>query len=476
MTTTSSLSAATFTAGGLATGMDTNSMIEKLVELESQPITDLTTKQSNLNVRVAALTDLITKLKALDTAATDLGKNGVFATKATSSNSAFSAVTGSGAAPGSYSVEVTSLATAARWRSDAFGASSSLAAGTLTLTVQGKSYPAADPKTGVQTPITIAAGDTLADVAYKIRQSGAPVSAVALTDADGKSYLSISSLATGKPLDGGTDLAIDFQRGQGATGDDLDFGTPTATAATNATVYVDGLRFVRTSNTATDVIPGVTLTLTRKAPGAPEDLAVATDQDGTRARLQKFADAYNAVMTLVQRQLNVNKDTDRDRTLAGDGVVRDLQAKLQKLLVGKVSGLGSVRTLADLGLKTGRDGSLSLDSTTLNRALSTDPAAVNAIFSSSGGIASMVDALVKAETETVTINGKVHSGLLVADQESLNRTIADLDKQKASLQLRVDAFRQNLVSSFTAMETTVSSLKSIGTYLTNQFASSSSSK
>jgi flagellar hook-associated protein 2 len=475
--TTSSISAAKFSAGGLATGMDTNSIIDQLVQLESRPITDLTTKQSNLNVKVAALADLITKLKALDTAATDMGQNGVFATKATSTNTAFSSVPGSTAAPGRYSVEVQTLATAAKWRSDAFASGDAVAAGTLTLTVQGKSYPLANATTGVQTPISIAQGDTLANIAYKIRQSGAPVSAVALTDADGNSYLSISSLATGQPLDGGTDLAVAFARDGGATGSSLDFGAPTLSHATNATVFVDGLRFVRTSNSFGDVVPGVTLNLTKQAPGEPEDLVVATDQSGTGARLQKFVDAYNAVMTLVQRQLNVTKSTDRERSLAGDGVVRDLQTKLQRLITTRVSGLGSVRSLADLGVKTARDGSLSVDASTLGKALAADPSAVNALFSTAGsGITAAVDELVRIETQTVTVAGKSQSGLLVSDQESLNRTITALDKQKATLQLRIDAFRQNLVAQFTAMETAVSGLKNMGTFLTNQFASWSNSK
>jgi len=476
MATTSSISAAKFTASGLATGMDTNSIIEQLVQLESQPITDLTTKQSNLKVQVSALADLITKLKALGTAATDLGQSGVFATKATSTNTAFSATPGTGAAPGRYSVEVQAMATAAKWRSSGFAGTDVVAGGTLTLTVGGKSYPPADPVTGVQTPITIAQGDTLVNVAYKIRQSGAPVSAVALTDADGNSYLSITSLATGRPLDGGTDLALAFTRAGGATGNSLDFGTPTYTAAANAAVLVDGLRFVRTSNSFADVVPGVTLGLNRQAPGAPEDLVVATDATATQARLQKFVDAYNGIMTLVQRQLAVTKDTDRERSLVGDRAVRDLQTQLQKLIVGKVQGLGNVRTLADLGVETARDGSISIDSATLGKALTNDPAAVNAIFSTAGsGLAATVTALVKSETQSVTVNGRSRSGLLVADQERLNKLISDMDGRKAQLQLRIDAFRQKLVAQFTAMETTVSGLKSLGTFLTNQFNSWSSS-
>jgi flagellar hook-associated protein 2 len=459
--------AATFSVGGLASGMDTNSIIDQLVALESQPITNIKTQQSNINVQISALADLISSVKALDTAAADLGTNGIYAAKPTSTNTAFSATPGTGAAPGRYSVEVNQLATAARWRSSAFTSGQALAAGKLTLTVQGQQYPPADSATG---PISILATDTLTDVAYKIRTSGAPVSAIALTDADGNSYLSLASLTTGRPLDGGDDLALSFTPDAGATGTSVyDAATsPAVTHGTNATVYVDGLRFVRASNTVADVIPGVTLNLSKQAPGAPEDLVIATDPDATQARLKKFVDAYNATMTLVQRQLNVTKDTDRTRTLSGDAAVRDLQTRLQKLIVSPVGDLQGVRTLADVGIKTERNGSLSIQTDVLNAALARDPSAVNALFSTAGtGLAATVHAMMQAETQSVT-------GVLIADQDGLQKRVNDLDDETAKLQLRVDAFRANLVKQFTAMETTVSGLKNMGTFLTNAFAKSTS--
>ncbi len=466
---TTSVGSPTFTAGGLASGLDTNSIIDQLVTLESQPNTDIKNQQSDINVQISALADLINSVNSLDTAAADLGTNGVFAAKTTSSNTAFSASPGTGAVPGRFSVEVSQLATAARWRSSAFTSGQALAAGTLTLTVQGKQYPPADSPTG---PIAITATDTLADVAYKIRTSGAPVSAIALTDADGNSYLSLASLATGQPLDGSADLALSFTAANGTTGTPIyDAATsPAVTHGTNATLYVDGLRFVRSGNTVTDVLPGVSLDLEQQAPGAPEDLVIATDPDATTARLQKFVDAYNATMKLVQRQLNVTKDTDRSRTLAGDAAVRDLQGRLQKLIVSSVGSLQGVRTLADIGIKTERDGSLSIQSDVLDAALARDPNAVNALFSTAGtGLSAAVHSLVQSETQAGT-------GVLVADQAGLQKRVSDLDDQTATLQLRIDAFRQNLVNQFAAMETTVSGLKTMGTFLTNAFGSSSSGK
>ena len=237
-------------------------------------------------------------------------------------------------------------------------------------------------------------------------------------------------------------------------------------AAVNASVKVDNITFSRRTNTISDAIPGTTLTL-KKEGGAAEDLVVSTDADGTKARLQKFVDAYNAVTAIVQKQLTPDKDTDRTKTLAGDSTVRTLQAKLQALVATSVGSSGDVRTLADVGVKTAKDGSLSVDSTVLTKALERNPAAVNALFSTKDtGLADVVGALVTAQTRS-------GDGLLVNRQAGINRTITSLDEQAARIQLHIDSFRLTLEKQFAAMENTVSNLKSMGTFLTSMSSSSS---
>jgi flagellar hook-associated protein 2 len=448
-----------FRASGLASGMDTASIVDQLVALESRPLAKLQTRQSGLKTQISALADIISKLNALSTAAKDLGTNGVFATRSASINDAFAATPGTAAVPGRYRVEVKELAQASKWRSGAFGPGEAMAGGSLQLTVQGTTYD----------PITIADSTSLADVAYAIRQSGAPVSAVVLSDGT-SSYLSVTAQDTGFPLDetAADALQVALTPDGGATGKLPAFAE--IEPATNALVAIDGLDFTRTSNSLSDALPGVTLALKKKAVGAPEDLVVATDNEGTKVRLQKFVDAYNDVMKLVQRQLAVTKDTDRTRTLAGDGSVRALQAELHRAITAKVPELENtgVRTLADLGVKTARDGSLSIDTAALDRALSRDPAAVNALFSTaSSGLAAVVEGMVTAQTRS-------GDGVLVARQDGLDRTVKDLDKQAEAMQRRLDAFRENLVKQFTAMENTVSGLKSIGSFLSNWTIQSSS--
>ena len=162
--------AATFQAGGLASGLDTNTIVDKLVQIQSRPLDLLRKRQGALRTQVSLLGELASKLSALRDAARSLADGGVLALKPTSANVSFTASPGSNAVAGSYSVQVTALAQAAKARSQAFAAGEVVQGGTLSLTVQGTAYA-----------VTVADGSVLEDVAAAIRLSGAPVSAVVRT-------------------------------------------------------------------------------------------------------------------------------------------------------------------------------------------------------------------------------------------------------------------------------------------------------
>jgi flagellar hook-associated protein 2 len=467
--------AGSITASGLVSNIDTASIVDQLVALESRPITLLKKQQSAFKTQVSVLGDIISKLAALEAATKELGASGVLAAKVGSTNDAFSATPGTGALAGRYAVRVDQLAQASKWRSAGYDTpASGVLAGTLQLTVKGVTYPNTVPAT----PITITDNMSLSDVAYAIRQSGAPVSATILTGWDAVnskavSYLSITARDTGYTAASGpgSALTVQFTPGTG-TGKDPAFAE--TQAAQNAAFNVDGVDFVRETNTVTDALAGVTLALKKgavspAATGTVEDLVLNTDPDATRAKLQKFVDAYNGVMTLVQRQLAVTKDTDRTTTLAGDSSVRALQGRLQSILTNVVSGLPGVRTLADLGVKTAKDGALSIDSTTFSGALARDPAALDALFSTATtGLADYVSGLVQQQV-------RASDGILTSRQSGLNARIRAMDDQAAALQRRVDAFKANLVKQFTAMETTLSNLKATSSFLAAQTAKTSTS-
>jgi flagellar hook-associated protein 2 len=467
-TTTSTTSASSLGVGGLISGIDTTSIVNALVAQQQAPITRLQKQQGAFKTQVSALGDIISKLQDLRTAAQAFSKGGALAAKVTSGNSAFTAAAGAGSQAGSYSVRVDQLAKPSKWMSAGFGAATDVVAGgTLSLSMGGKTYD----------PITTD-GMTLADLAYAVRQSGAPVSATILSGWDtannrAVSYLSISSLKPGytpgsTPPDS---LSIGFTAGAGGG---TAPGLQQTQAAQNALFNVDGVDYVRASNTVSDALPNVTLSLKQGAvspatQGTAEELSLENDQAATTANLQKFADAYNAAMSLVQKALAVTKDTDRTTTLAGNASVRTLQGLLHGVISHVVPGLAGVRTLADVGLKSNRDGSLTVDATTLTDAMGRDPSAIDTIFSTAtDGISDFVTTLVDRQTST-------GSGILALGQRGLNNRIDAIDTQIAQMQLRVDAYKNGLLAQFTAMEDTLSSLKATSNYLTSQ-ASSSSNK
>jgi flagellar hook-associated protein 2 len=457
--------AGTITTGGLASGLDTNSIVDKLVQLESQPIALLQTQQAGVRSQVSALGGIASKLSALQAAAKSLADAGALGITTSSSNATFAAAPGSSATAGSYQVNVTQLATSARALSQAFTADQ-VRGGKLTLDMGEESYV-----------VDIQDGSSLSDVAFAIRQKGAPVSATVLDDGRGNRYLSITALDSGYPPTGapGDALAISFSAGAGATQ-----GTAPAfavTAARNAWLTVDGVTFERASNTVSDVIPGVTLTLKSPSAGAvpgadgdppsggtAETLTLANDTGGTQKKLQGFVDAYNALMAAIQSNLNPADSTDRSSTLAGSSSLRSLQSRIQALISSSATGRDTgIRSLADLGIKTGSDGTLSIDSETLGKALGKDAAAVNEIFSTaSTGMSAALESL----ATTFTRPG---DGLLTMQQDNLNRRIKEMDDTVADLQSRVAGYRELLVQQFAAMEQVVSQMQGLGSFLLNTF-------
>ncbi len=441
--------------GGLASGLDTNSIIDKLVQLQTVPLTKLQDQQSACKTQISLLADLASRLNQLQAAASNLGSSGVLSFQATSSNASFSAAPGTGATAGSFAVQVKALATAAKWRSAGLAPDGTLPSGTLNITVGGVVYP---PAGG----IALDGSTTLDSLAAAIRATGAPVSVTVLDDGT-KKYLSITNLATGysgapdDPEAQGKALELDFSQ----LGDGF-FSAPTLDhQATNADFLVDGVEFTRTSNTVSDAIPGTTLTL--KSEKAPEEtLSIGSDVSGTQANLQKFVDAYNGLMSALQKQTAVTPDTDRSTTLAGDVNVRSLQERLQTITSSIVSGRGTVHGLADLGVKTNPDdGTLTIDQGALSAAIARDPVAVNAVFAQAKtGVAQRLSAIATDYSST--------TGLLSSEQTNLKQKVSAMDDQAAALQARITAYHDQLVKQYAAMENIVAKFKSIGDYLTAQ--------
>jgi flagellar hook-associated protein 2 len=440
---------ATFRAGGLASGLDSNTIIDKLMELESQPIKLVQTRQAAVKTQISSLATIRSKLSDLATAGRNLASAGAVATTVGSTATGYDAVTGTGAVAGRHTVKVTGLASAASALSTPFGSSTApVNAGRFDFTVQGKDYG-----------FDVAPGSTLADVAYQIRQSGAPVSATLINDGS-QTFLSLMNNETGNPTTGAALAITDPSNILGLT----------VKAATPASLTVDGLPITRQSNSVGDVIPGVTINL-KSLTTTDETLVINNNTAGTQANITNFVDAYNGVLKLVQDQLTSVPGSDRASSLAGDSSLRGLQSALHKLMTTQVnpSATATIRSLADIGLKTDRDGTLSVDTATLTKALGRDAQAVNDLFSTA------TTGLGAVTQKTVDVYGNFTNGLLSTRSKGLANTVKQMDDQIAAMNLRLDVRKTTLINQFTAMEKVVSSVKSTGTFL-NQIGSGGASK
>lgn len=433
----------TFTAGGLASGLDTNSIVDKLVALESAPITKNSTYQAALTVQISTLGDLSSKIKALATSASTLA-NGVAQSSVVTTPSGITAVAGTGALPGRYAITVNEVATTAKARSGQFdSASSTVAGGTLALHVKGVAYN-----------IDITANSDLSSAAKQINASGAPVSASVISDGT-KFYLSLANRDTGKPIGSAIDGALTVDS------DPTGLGMHVTQNAVNASIMVDDLPVESQSNQITTAIPGVTLNVVAKQTTAA-DMVISSDSSRSKTNLQGFVDAYNGIMASLQQSLRPDPKSPPPAGATPDGtLVLGIERKLQSLLSTQVVTNGAHRTLADIGVKLQNDGTVKIDDATFNAAISGDSRGVDAIFSTTTtGIAALTKALSTTFTDPV-------DGQLISRQTSLKKNIKDLEAANQRLQTHVDNFKLQLQTQFSRMESLIASYNSIGTFLTN---------
>lgn len=216
-------------------------------------------------------------------------------------------------------------------------------------------------------------------------------------------------------------------------------GFTQANAATDATATVDGVPYDSTSNTITGAIPGVTLNLLGATQGASVSLTVAPDAEQISTAINQFVTDYNSAMNLVNAQFKMSSSTDSsgnttssEGVLASDATVVSLQGTLEQALsyfYAPASGSTTVSTLTDLGITMKNDGTLSVDSATLDNALVTNPSDVENFFQGSllNGFANSMYSALNAFTAPGNGAFRVDLNSIGAQNSDLNSQISDFE-------------------------------------------------
>jgi flagellar hook-associated protein 2 len=249
--------------------------------------------------------------------------------------------------------------------------------------------------------------------------------------------------------------------------DGTSLGVANTQAAQDAAFIIAGIgSFTRATNTFSDVLDGVTITL--KASSGSTDLSVALDASGVQSKVQALLDSYNSVVQTINGQSQVQTDSAGSVQLGaftGDATPALIRRSLAAAISTDVG--GSLGMLSRLGITTQKDGTLVLDAAKLQTALTNDPQSVSDLLagtSSRDGVADLLSARVAAFTETV-------SGTIAAKQDSLNTQITRLGKDIDTAQARLSVTEQTLRAKFANLEQVVSQIQATGNALVSQLTS-----
>mgnify|MGYP005820860397 CR=1 FL=1 len=458
---------ASITSLGAGSGIFSADLVDQLVNAERKPVeVRLDQRQQAAQSKISAFGALRSALEALKSPMEALSSpEGLRAFTANSSNEAVTGVSIDEAQVnrGSYSLNVTQLAQAQSLASVEFADrdTTRIGTGTLTLNVGG-----------VASDVVIDdSNNTLEGMASAINEANAGVSA-GIVDTGAGYRLVLSSDETG------TENAVQVTVSNDGDGSNTDMnglsqfafdGTTSnlteTVQAKDAMLEVNGIAITRSSNTVEGVVDGVTFDL--KSLGT-SSVTVGRDPDAVAERVQEFVDKFNALQDVIKRQSGFNAETGKGGVLSGDSTIRGIQSDLRGLLTTIPEGLenSSVRMLADVGITTDpSSGKLEFDQARFKEQLEADPAAVSALFAEKDG----VDGIATRTLDRLDrfLDSK---GVLSSRTDGLNETLSRIETQREQLELRIQSYRERLVSQFSAADSLIAQLNSTGDYISQQLA------
>ncbi|MDR3432234.1 MAG: flagellar filament capping protein FliD [Rouxiella aceris] len=512
---------ASVTSLGSGSGLDLEGLVTKLMASESIPLTQLQTKEATYTSQISNVgqfTSLVSSLQTSAEAMQDSSKVGGI--KATSSNtSAFSVSATSAASVGTHSVDVLALAHGQQLVSnsgnfvsstDALASTSdAVADAKITFTFGTIGTDGTLTADSSKTPLTVdvqpdSSGQiTLQNVSDAINASGGSMTASLLTDTTGSTRLILTDSTTGAnnafsvstaltKNDGSTTTTAGFTKldyQPGATSPAYAVGQ----AASDAHIKMDGVDVYRGSNTITDLLSNVTLTLTGSTIPSGSTISqsatlqISSDTSGISTLLNTFVTSYNNLQGAISTLAGYNATTKTGGPLQGDSMVLSLQNQLRSMLNNTFGSTGSsISTLTDLGISFQKDGTLALDSTKLSSAVANHLDQVQSFLGSYDKTTNVVtpDSAKTGfsyQLDQLTTNMLSSTGLIQSKINGLNQTVKTIDNQITQEQARLTQVEANYRAQFTALDTSIASMNATSSYLTQQLASiasltSSSSK
>lgn len=444
--------------------LDVQGLVSQLMGVAQQPLLQMETQVSSYSSQISDYGNLSSDLTSLQSSLSSLSSGQFINTfAATSSNTTvLNATASTTAQSGLFNVTVGNLATAqnlAYTGQASETASLGNSADTMNFTFAG----------GTAATVNIPANATLEDISNAINSAGVGVSA-SVVKAD-NSTTPYRLVLTGNTVGAGNSFSTSATSGQSA----LSFLGFDASAAVNssgvitdsrltaqaqdANLTVNGLAMVESSNTVTDAINGVSMTLSQ---AGSSTLTVAPNTSSINSDVQTFVSAFN------QLQGDITSLSSNSGGLEGDYTLVNLQSQMDNILNTPISGANGTTTvayLAQVGVSLQKDGTLALDATDLTNAVTNNSAAVANVFGNSNN-----DGF--AQRFNTQINNFLGpNGLITTRTASLNSQMKDVQAQEAQETTRLNTLNSSYLTQYSALNAALDAMEQTSTSMTAMLTS-----
>ncbi len=486
---------------GLASGMDIDDIVSKLMQTERAPLDKLTQKKQTLEWQRDSYREVNSKIKELQDymSKNTLTYPSTYQSKAvTSSNESVLTATGSASAPNSSStVEVASLATAATYKANNY---TGYTQGDYNLAFN---VVAPGETTAKTVNISVTSADTIDNVISKLNSSDLGVSAFKDKIWNGTEYvetIAFSSKATGAggSIQAADSATSDFMSGQLGFSLDADNKLTAYKEGTNAKVTINGFEMEKLTNNFT--VNGVTYSIknTTAATG-PVTTSVSTDVDGIYNQIKEFVDKYNELvdslneklqeekyrdytpLTSEQKEAMSDKEVELWEKKAKSGLLRNDSSistgtnQMRTDFYSQVNADGKAYQLTEFGITTSSAyqlrGHLEINEDKLKAKIQEDPKSVAALFTNGTNSSAYSDkGIMKRIGETLkstvkSIEAKAGNSTMGTNDYSIGKNLNTISTDITKMQDRLNTIENRYYTKFSAMDSAIQKMNEQASYL-----------
>ncbi|MDZ3831844.1 MAG: flagellar filament capping protein FliD [Sphingopyxis sp.] len=437
---------------GFGSGIDIPKLVSDLSAASRQPkVARINALAQQNQARISAVAQAKSNLVGFaDSLAQMISDGTLRSTPTVSDESVLTATTRAGLSADSFSatIVVSQLARAqTSYSAVVADRTAAIGQGTMTLNVGGADHT-----------ITIdSSNDSLDGLAAAINASDSGVTASIIADQGGHRLI----LKGANGAENAFTLTADAGAAPELSAFTTSGGLTQGQSAANAEFTVDGIAFSRSSNIIDDVVPGMSLTLKKAAPGQGVDLGASRPLEMIRQTVGDFVDVYNQLKKSVSTAASMPGSTMS---------LRPLEKELAGLMGQVLTSHDSINTLAHIGISTNKEGLMTLDRAKFDKVLAVDPGAIEAMFNprrdathnetSDPGIAVALDRLRDAAVEDDGVFDRV--------TEALDKRQQAIAKELDAVEAREDAYRARLERQYGGLEAKLAAFKATQSYLEQQ--------